>query len=90
MRWTLQTSPIFDGKLRQYQKKHPNEGKATLANLDSFFKALNAGIKPSLIQAGFIHREPHGVVAIDQKGIKGSARQTRLYVYAVQLKVFCT
>ena len=45
-------------------------------------QALKAGVKPEHIQAGFIHREPHGVVAIDQKGAKGRPRQTRLYIYA--------
>jgi hypothetical protein len=31
--------------------------------------------------AGYIHPEPHGVVAIDQKGGGGNLQETRLYVY---------
>jgi hypothetical protein len=42
---------------------------------------LNAGTKPLQVAGGFIHREPNGVVAIDQKGGGVALAQTRLYVY---------
>jgi hypothetical protein len=67
-------------------KKHPNETIAMMNNLDTYVRALKAGVKPVMIQAGFIHKEPHGVIAIDQKGTHGSPRQTRLYVYAFEEK----
>ena len=54
-------------------------------NLDTYMRTLNMGVKPGFIQAGFIHREPHGVIAIDQKGAKGSPKQTRLYIYAFEV-----
>ncbi len=83
--WILEESTFFASKFRRYQKKHPNETAAVMNNLDTYVRTLNAGVKPTLIQAGFIHREPQGVIAIDQKGIKGSPRQTRLYVYAFEV-----
>ena len=72
---------FFGGKLAKYQKKHPDETIAVLSNLDTYTTTLQGGVKPSLIRAGFIHREPQGVVAIDQRGTKGRPRQTRLYVF---------
>ena len=88
--WTLEPSPVFGSKTKQYKKKHPVETVAVLSNLDTYKKALDSGVKPAFIQAGFIHQEPKGVVAIDQKGIpkeklKGKPRQTRLYIYAYEL-----
>ena len=80
--WVLEVSPFFAGRFRRYQKKHSNETAAVMNNLDTYLRTLNMGVKPELIQASFIHREPQGAVAIDQKGVKGSPRQTRLYVYS--------
>lgn len=85
-KWMLEEAPIFASRFRWYQKKHPNETRAALNNLDTYLTALNSGVKPPLIQAGFIHREPQGVVAIDQKGGKGSLKQTRLYMYTAEVK----
>lgn len=83
--WVLEESPLFASRFRRYQKKHPNETAAVMNNLDTYVRTLNAGVKPTLIQASFIHREPQGVIAIDQKGTRGSPRQTRLYVYAFEI-----
>jgi len=83
--WSLRESEFFESKFRRYQKKHPTETVAILDNLDTYVRTLNADVKPPLIKAGFIHREPQGVIAIDQKGIKGRPRQIRLYIYAVEV-----
>ena len=83
--WVLEESTFFASRFKRYKKKHPKETLAVMNNLDTYVHALKQGVKPPLIQAGFIHREPQGVVAIDQKGTKGSAKQTRLYVYAVEI-----
>ena len=66
-----------------YEKKHPHELSAVLSNLDSYVKALNSGCNPLQISGGFIHPEPEGIVAIDQKGGKQKIKlqQTRLYIY---------
>ena len=61
--WVLEESDIFASRFKRFQKKHRNETMAVLNNLDTYFHALNSGVKPSLIQGGFIHREPQGVVA---------------------------
>ena len=85
--WVLEESEFYGRRFKQYQKKHPKETAAALNNLDTFVRTLKSGVKPALIQAGFIHREPHGVVAIDQRGAaKGSTKQTRLYVYVVEIE----
>ena len=83
--WMLEESTIFASKFKKYQKKHPNETAAVMNNLDTYVKTLNAGVKPALIKAGFIHRETQGVIALDQKGAKGSPRQTRLYIYTYEI-----
>ena len=82
--WVLEESPFFVRRFKKYQKKHQKETIAVLNNLDTYLRTLNNGIKPALIHAGFVHREPHGIVAIDQKGAKGGTRETRLYVYAFE------
>ena len=84
--WLLEESEFFAGRFKRYQRRHPAATAAALNNLDTYLKTLNAGVKPPLIQAGFIHREPQGVVAIDQRGAKGRPRQTRLYMYAVAME----
>ena len=80
--WELEGTSLFDRRLKRYQKKHPVEATAVLNNLDTYLKTLASGIKPGVINVGWIHREPEGVVAIDQKGGGPYLRQTRLYLYA--------
>ncbi len=52
--WVLEESSFFASRFRRYQKKHPNETAAVMNNLDTYVRTLNAGVKPTLIQAGFI------------------------------------
>lgn len=79
--WNLLTSPFFDGRLKRVNKNHPAETKAMLENLDKYLKALNEGANPINISAGWIHNEPEGIKALDQKGTKGKPAQTRLYIF---------
>lgn len=79
-------SDIFARRLRRYQKRHPDETLAVLDNLDTFMRALNSGVRPTQIQAGFVHREPRGVIAIDQSGALRKLRETRLYIYPSELE----
>ena len=46
-----------------------------------FMSALIAGAKPQQIKAGYIHPEPRGILAIDQKGGPGKLQQTRPYIF---------
>lgn len=82
--WNL--SPLSDvhKRLDSFKKKWAHEMTNVFDNLDTIVKALNEGTRPEqLKQLGFVHSEPCGVLAIDQKGPgKGSKlKQFRLYVF---------
>ena len=79
--WKLESTAEYARRHKRYEKDNPRELEAVLDNLDTYFKSLEAGVKPLQIKHGFMHAEPLGVVAIDQKGGKGKLAQTRLYVY---------
>ena len=49
--------------------------------MDIYVQSLQAGALPLVRAFGFIHSEPMGVIAIDQKGGGKSLAQTRLYVF---------
>ena len=80
--WTIE-QPIDDfGKMsKPLIKKYSRELKNLLLNLQVYLDALNAGAKPVHIQRGFIHQEPHGVLAIDQRGEGKGLKEFRLYIY---------
>ena len=80
--WRLEQTDKFNSKFKRYQKKHPNEVCAVLNNLDTYLNTLNVLDNPLLVGGGWIHPEPKGVIAIDQKGGEGKLRQTRLYLFA--------
>ena len=79
--WVIQRTDEYERRSRSYQKKHPRELAAVLDNLDTLHQALNRGVKPRQARFGFIHVEPSGVLAIDQKGGGAKLAQARLYVY---------
>jgi hypothetical protein len=79
--WVIQTTPEYLARNKRYEKKHWRELAAVLDNLDTFLKTLQNGVKPRQVKFGFIHPEPQGVIAIDQKGGGPNLAQTRLYVY---------
>ena len=83
MSWNLCNTDKYDRSFKQYQKKHKDELQAVLANLLDYKTAVDLGVDPLRVQAGFIHPEPMGVVAIDQKrgGVRKKLKQTRLYLY---------
>ena len=71
--------PKASAHLNPHQIKR--ELKAVLGNLDSYLVTLNDGRNPYHRAAGYIHHEPDGVIAIDQKGGGKALAETRLYVY---------
>lgn len=79
--WQLEPTDDYERQFRWYEKKRSRELEAVLRNLQTYFEALRAGNKPMQIKYGFVHVEPSGVFAIDQKGGTGRLAQTRLYVY---------
>lgn len=79
--WKIEITDDYKRSHKWFEKKRPRELKAVLDNLDTFHKALTDGLMPQQIKMGCIHPEPHGVLAIDQKGGGKSLSQTRLYIY---------
>ena len=81
--WTTETTDKYERSYKKYARKRPNELKVVLDNLDTYFRTLVKLGNPLQIKAGFIHHEPKGIKAIDQKGggQKVKLKQTRLYIY---------
>ena len=80
--WTIQEHPEFNRDYKWYTKKRPRELAAVLDNLNRLKNMLNLSPHSQLIVAGFIHPEPLGVWALDQRGSMGNLQATRLYCYA--------
>ena len=80
--WQIEPSTQFKKDLKWYEKKHPRELAAALDNLNRYFEQIKVARHPRAVQAGYMHHEPHGVVAIDQKGGGKDLQQTRLYTFA--------
>ena len=79
--WVFQPTDVYEKRVEKWPKKHRRELKAMLDNLDTFVGALNKGAKQEHARFGFVHPEPGGVLAIDQKGGGAGLKQTRLYIF---------
>ena len=79
--WKIEATPQWERDRKYYEKKRPAELAAVLHNLKRYVAQLNAAPNPKAFGGGYMHPEPNGVVAIDQKGGGGNLQQTRLYVY---------
>lgn len=79
--WKLQPEPEYIKRVDRWPRKHRRELKAMHDNLDTFFGILCKDVPLEQIHFGFIHDEPSGVKAIDQKGAGTGVKQTRLYTY---------
>ncbi len=80
--WGIYTSDQFQRNLKKYKKKHPIETQHMLINAGKFIETLNRNIPISNIRSIFIHTEPKGIKALDQRGpTKGRLKQTRMYIY---------
>jgi len=83
--WEIKESDFFERKLIRFRKNNKGLDELLFDNLDTCFNALQAGSLPVNIKAGFIHREPDGVKAIDQKGQRkpgmGKPKEARLYFF---------
>ena len=80
--WSIQPIPQWRQDHHSFAKKFPNEAAAVFANLDRLLGLLNRAPNAKSVQAGFLHTEGKGVLAVDQKGQGRNLRETRLYVYA--------
>jgi len=81
--WTIETTAQWEKDQKWYDKKRPNELAAVLRNLKRYVTLLNCCKNSKCAEAGYLHKEPSDVVAIDQKGGGGNLEETRLYTYAV-------
>jgi hypothetical protein len=79
--WELQPLEKYAKRYGKWPKKHNRELQAMQHNLHIFLEALQSGQKPAAVKFGFIHPEPGGVLAIDQKGGGPHLKETRLYIY---------
>jgi len=79
--WQVEPTTQWQRDQKWYEKKRPTELAAVLRNLKRYLAQLNAAPNPKAVSAGYIHHEPHGLVAIDQKGGGGNLQETRLYAY---------
>ena len=66
--WELEPTTAWQKDQKYYAKKHPKELAAILNNLRRYLVLLAASKNSKAVQAGFLHHEPAGVVAVDQKG----------------------
>jgi hypothetical protein len=80
--WEIEPTNLFLKLEGWYRKKRPAELAAVLRNLDRYVNLLNAAPNARAVQAGFLHGEPSGVVAVDQKGGGRNLAETRLYTFA--------
>jgi len=80
--WNVLPTPEFIRTSQAYEKKHPDELAAALANLlHRYLPRLNHARHHGLVHAGCLHHEGHGVIAIDQSGQGRNLSETRLYAY---------
>ncbi len=80
--WQIEPSTQWPKDQKWYEKKRPREIAAVLHNLQRYLDQLNAAANALAVQGGYLHNEPNGVVAIDQKGGGVSLQETRLYTFA--------
>jgi hypothetical protein len=80
--WRLAPTTTWQKDVKWYEKKRPNELAVVLHNLERYRHQLNAAKNSKAVMAGYLHQEPKGAVAVDQKGGGANLQETRLYTYA--------
>jgi len=81
--WNFEPSTQFQKDQKWYEKKHPNELAAVFRNLQRYLALLMVSKNSKCVEAGYLHKEPGGVIAVDQKGFSGNLQETRLYTFAI-------
>jgi len=82
--WQLQPTDQYLKDLEWYGKKRPNELAAVLNNLGRYFLLLKSAKNAGCVQAGYIHTEGKGVLAVDERAGGPSLEATRLYFFSHQ------
>jgi len=80
--WEIEPTTTWEKDEKHYGKKHPNELAAILNNVRRYVRLIAAVKNSKAIQAGFLHHEPMGIVAVDQKAGGPNLQETRGYTYA--------
>jgi hypothetical protein len=80
--WRVIETEDYARQAKWYAKKKRREFDAVADNLNDFLAWLDAGNAPRPFAFGFLHDEPAGVIAIDQRGASTKVAATRLYLYA--------
>ena len=83
--WQVEPTTQFTADSHWYAKKRPDELKAVLNNLGRYVSQLREAKNAACVHAGYLHPEPHGIIAIDQKGGGGNLQETRFYVFPDQV-----
>ena len=82
--WRFLVTSHFERAKHRYDKKRPDELAAVLRNLARLRELLDGLPHCRTAQAGYLHHEPEGLWAIDQKGpSRTKLQETRLYVFPV-------
>lgn len=76
--WQMKMTEDCQRAFDFYSKKRPRELKAVVDNLDTYYQALQGGIRPLEIKAVYLLRS---LLALDQKGGGKGLAQTRLYFF---------
>ncbi|NCD23332.1 MAG: hypothetical protein EOL90_10395 [Spartobacteria bacterium] len=86
--WKTEPYIGFENQYKKFIESHECEAKAAMNNVETYLSVLQAtgNIARANMQP-FVHPEPEGMIAIDQRGVKidkkhGKLKATRLYVYA--------
>jgi len=89
--WVLGESQVFESRYRRCEKKHPEETRAMLNNLDTYHKTLNSGVNPAQIKivASILLKLNQVLYILNKKEsspsikmvLKEKPTQTRLYIY---------
>jgi hypothetical protein len=84
--WEIEPTTVWEKDLKHYAKKRPKELAAILRNVQRYLELIAVSKNSRAVQAGFLHHEPLGIVAVDQKGGGAKLEETRGYTYADDLK----
>ncbi len=82
-KWQLETTDQFLRDVEWCTKNHPRELEGMMNNVKRYASQLCNAKNSRCVQAGYLHFEEGGVVALDQRGtVKGSLQEMRLYTFA--------
>ncbi len=81
--WQIEPTTGWERDQKHYGKKHPSELAAVMRNLERFMLILKVSKNSKCVQAGYLHTESMGILALDQKGGGANLQETRLYIFAM-------